>query len=116
ITIDDLPYDIEIGTWAKRWNLRKPTPATQHTPGTSRPPRYPDSDGWAHNPLGAEQMGSIFSAQGFEVPHAGVLLGRDSIAHGRPTTPPPTPTPPPAWPATRPKASARGAPPSAPAP
>lgn len=80
ITLDDLPHDIEIGTWSKRWNLRKPTPATQHTPGTGRPPRYPDSDGWANNPLGAEQLGSIFSAQGFEFPHVGVLFGRDFVA------------------------------------
>lgn len=80
VTIDDVPHDIEIGTWAKRWNLRTRTPATQHTPGTRRPDRYPDSDTWAHNPLGAEQMGSIFSAQGFEFPHVGVLFGRDFIA------------------------------------
>lgn len=80
VTIGDIPFDIEIGDWGKRWNLRSPTPADHPVPGTRTPPSYPNSDSWARNPLGSEQMGSLFSAQGFEFPHVGVLFGRDLIA------------------------------------
>lgn len=67
-SLDDIPYDIEIGGWRKRWNLRKAIDG------------YPKSDDWASKPDGAEQVGSIFTVQGFEFPYVGVLMGPDLVA------------------------------------
>lgn len=69
-SLDDVPYDIEIGGWRKRWNLRRAIDG------------YPKSDDWASKPEGAEQVGSIFTVQGFEFPYVGVLMGPDLIARG----------------------------------
>ena len=63
--IDDIPFDIEIGDWRKRWNLRK------------RIDGFPSADRWATDVSGAEQIGSVFTAQGFEFPCCGVLIGED---------------------------------------
>ena len=64
-SIDDVPFDITIGTWEKRWNLRHPIDG------------YPQASDWASNPTGAEQVGSMFTAQGFEFGRCGVLIGDD---------------------------------------
>lgn len=63
--IDDIPYDIEIDGWRKRWNLR------QNIDG------YPKDSLWASTPSGAEQVGSVFTAQGFEFGRCGVIMGAD---------------------------------------
>ena len=47
----------------------------------ARPPfssQYaPSADLWASHPMGINQVGCIFSAQGFEVDYIGVILGPD---------------------------------------
>ncbi|GIF14913.1 DNA/RNA helicase domain-containing protein [Actinoplanes teichomyceticus] len=75
-TLGELPFDIKIGDWKKHWNLRKPMGG------------YPKDDDWARNPKGAAQVGSIFTAQGFEFPRVGVIMGPDltwDAASGRMT-------------------------------
>ncbi len=64
-SINDVPYDIEIDGWRKRWNLR------QSIDG------YPKDSSWASVPAGAEQVGSVFTAQGFEFDRCGVIIGND---------------------------------------
>jgi hypothetical protein len=67
VVIEDVPTDITIGGWHKRWNLRKAIDG------------YPRDTAWAHDPRGAEQVGSIFTAQGFEFDRCGVILGPDLV-------------------------------------
>jgi uncharacterized protein len=64
-SIDDLDFDIVIGDWAKRWNLTKAIEG------------YPRDSDWASNPKGSKQVGSMFTAQGFEFGRCGVLIGAD---------------------------------------
>lgn len=63
--IEDIPYDIRIGNWQKRWNLRKPIGG------------YPKDTEWASKDSGAYQVGSVFTAQGFEFERCGVIIGPD---------------------------------------
>ncbi|WP_251801873.1 DNA/RNA helicase domain-containing protein [Paractinoplanes hotanensis] len=67
VTIEDVPHDISIDGWHKRWNLRQPVDG------------FPRDTAWAHNPRGAEQVGSIFTAQGFEFDRCGVIIGPDLV-------------------------------------
>ncbi|MGK5682203.1 DNA/RNA helicase domain-containing protein [Actinoplanes sp. URMC 104] len=67
ITIEDVPADISIEGWHKRWNLRKGIDG------------FPRDTAWAHDPRGAEQVGSIFTAQGFEFDRCGVIIGPDLV-------------------------------------
>lgn len=66
-SIDEVPYDIVEGEWKKRWNLRNKIDG------------YPSDVNWPLDPKGAEQVGSIFTSQGFEFDNVGVLLGRDFV-------------------------------------
>ncbi|MBU2668300.1 DUF2075 domain-containing protein [Actinoplanes bogorensis] len=67
VTIEEVPNDISIDGWHKRWNLRQPVDG------------FPRDTSWAHNPRGAEQVGSIFTAQGFEFDRCGVIIGPDLV-------------------------------------
>ncbi len=64
-SIDDVPHDIVLGDWRKRWNLRKGIDG------------YPADRSWAATPQGAAQVGSVFTAQGFEFRRCGVIIGPD---------------------------------------
>jgi len=64
-SIDDVPMDITIGDWSRRWNLRKPIDG------------FPRDTLWAHEKKGREQVGSVFTAQGFEFDRCGVIIGPD---------------------------------------
>ncbi|BCJ68114.1 DNA/RNA helicase domain-containing protein [Polymorphospora rubra] len=66
-TINDIPYDIDISGWQKRWNLRHSIDG------------FPRDTSWAHDPRGAEQVGSLFTAQGFEFDRCGVIVGPDLV-------------------------------------
>lgn len=66
-SIDEVPFDIVEGEWKKRWNLRNKIDG------------YPSDVNWPLDPKGAEQVGSIFTSQGFEFDNVGVLLGRDFV-------------------------------------
>ncbi|MEU2700167.1 MULTISPECIES: DUF2075 domain-containing protein [Micromonospora] len=65
----DLVPDIRIGPWSKPWNA-----------AGMRPPRgIPSSSFWAVDPDGFEQVGCIYTAQGFEYDWSGVILGPDLV-------------------------------------
>ena len=68
----DLYKDVKIGDWEMPWETNNVM---------ARPPfneRYaPSADLWASHPMGINQVGCIFSAQGFEVDYIGVILGPD---------------------------------------
>lgn len=66
--LSDVPMDIEIGDWRKHWNLR------QSIDG------QPKANDWATGDAGSDQVGSVFTAQGFEFPYCGVILGPDLVA------------------------------------
>lgn len=67
--------DVVIGDWKMPWNAK---------PEAARLARgIPKSSYWASDPGGLEQVGCIYTAQGFEYDYAGVIFGRDLVyRHG----------------------------------
>jgi uncharacterized protein len=64
-----LVEDVVIGTWRKPWNAK---------PDAGRlAPDIPPADLWATDSGGIEQVGCIYTAQGFEVDYIGVIWGKD---------------------------------------
>jgi hypothetical protein len=63
--------DVRIGDWSMPWNA-KPD-AAKLAPG------IPKSNYWATDPAGIDQVGCIYTAQGFEYDYAGVIFGRDLV-------------------------------------
>jgi len=64
-----LVNDVKIGTWEMPWNAR---------PDAGRlAPDVPPSNFWASNPNGINQVGCVYTAQGFEFDYVGVIVGRD---------------------------------------
>jgi DUF2075 family protein len=63
--------DVSIDGWSMPWNA-KPD-AAKLAPGT------PKSNYWATDPAGIDQVGCIYTAQGFEYDYAGVIFGRDLV-------------------------------------
>lgn len=61
--------DVEIEGWARPWNLR----------GDRAIGGAPPSALWATDPAGFGQVGCIYTAQGFEYDHAGVIIGPDFV-------------------------------------
>jgi hypothetical protein len=64
--------DVQIGDWHKPWNNKK---QTWHAgaPGTPF---------WASDPAGFEQVGCVYTAQGFEYDYSGVIIGPDLVWRG----------------------------------
>jgi DUF2075 family protein len=61
--------DIVVGQWRKPWNAR---------PEAGRLAKgIPPADLWATDPGGVNQVGCIYTAQGFEVDYIGVVWGKD---------------------------------------
>jgi hypothetical protein len=67
-----LVSDVVIGDWHKPWNNKKQT-SHAGAPGTPF---------WASDPAGFEQVGCVYTAQGFEYDYAGVILGPDLVWRG----------------------------------
>lgn len=68
--------DVRIGNWERPWN-RKPAEMLRH--GKGAPPvagEHPYTI-WATRPEGMEEVGCIYSAQGFEFDYVGVIFGKD---------------------------------------
>lgn len=65
----NLPRDVQIGTWAKPWNLK----------GDRAVGGAPPAALWATDPAGFGQVGCVYTAQGFEYDHAGVIIGPDLV-------------------------------------
>jgi uncharacterized protein len=67
-----LVADVQIGDWHKPWNNKKQT-AHAGAPGTPF---------WASDPAGFEQVGCVYTAQGFEYDYSGVIIGPDLVWRG----------------------------------
>lgn len=61
--------DVVIGEWRRPWDARPD--AKKLAPG------IPKASLWAHDPRGIDQVGCIYTAQGFEFDYVGVIFGRD---------------------------------------
>jgi uncharacterized protein len=62
--------DVRIGNWEMPWNAK---------PGRRLAPDIPIASLWATDPNGIEQVGCIYTAQGFEFDYIGVIFGKDLI-------------------------------------
>lgn len=63
--------DVVIGDFARPWNAR---------PDAARLARgIPKAPLWAHDPGGINQVGCIYTAQGFEFDYVGVIFGKDLV-------------------------------------
>ncbi len=67
----DLVKDVQIGNFAMPWETSDGVPYQKLTK------KYPRWFEWAYKPLGIEQVGCIYTAQGFEFDYAGVIIGGD---------------------------------------
>ena len=67
----DLVKDVQIGEFAMPWET------SDKVPYGKLPKKYPKWYEWAYKPLGIEQVGCIYTAQGFEFTYAGVIIGLD---------------------------------------
>jgi hypothetical protein len=66
-----LVADVVIGDYARPWNAK---------PDAARLKKgIPKASFWASDPGGIDQIGCIYTAQGFEFDYAGVLFGRDLV-------------------------------------
>jgi DUF2075 family protein len=70
-----LVEDVRIDGWSTPWNA-KPDAACLAA-------GIPKSDFWASDPGGLDQVGCIYTAQGFEFDYVGVIFGRDLVYRGR---------------------------------
>ena len=61
--------DVQIGAWARPWNLK----------GDRRVGGAPPAALWASDPAGFDQVGCVYTAQGFEYDWSGVVLGPDLV-------------------------------------
>lgn len=66
-----LKDDVVIGNYKRPWNAR---------PEAKRlAPDIPRASLWAHDPNGIDQVGCIYTAQGFEFDYVGVIVGPDLV-------------------------------------
>lgn len=70
-----LEHDVVLGDWSMPWNARPE--ATGLAAG------IPKSHYWASDPNGLEQVGCVYTAQGFEFDYVGVIFGRDLVYRPR---------------------------------
>jgi hypothetical protein len=64
-----LREDVKVGEFCRPWNAR---------PEASRLPKgIPKATLWAYDPKGIDQIGCIYTAQGFEFDYVGVIFGPD---------------------------------------
>ena len=61
--------DVQIGSWRRPWNA-KPGRKVKDVPAASY---------WATDPRGIDQVGCIYTAQGFEYDFGGVIVGDDLV-------------------------------------
>jgi uncharacterized protein len=66
-----LEPDVKVGDWSMPWNARD---------GVGRlGPGIPKSDFWASAKEGIDQVGCVYTAQGFEFDYVGVIFGPDLV-------------------------------------
>jgi len=66
-----LVYDVVIGDYRRPWNAR--SDAGRLAPG------IPKESLWAYQAGGLEQVGFVYTAQGFEFDYVGVIFGPDLV-------------------------------------
>jgi DUF2075 family protein len=66
-----LVSDVEVGAFRRPWNAKAYTGRLA--------PNIPQSNLWAYDPRGIDQVGCIYTAQGFEFDYVGVIFGRDLV-------------------------------------
>ncbi len=66
-----LPNDVIIGDYKRPWDAR---PEAKHLA-----PGIPPADLWAYDPNGINQVGCVYTAQGFEFDYVGVIFGKDLV-------------------------------------
>jgi hypothetical protein len=65
----DLVRDVRVGDWEMPWNAK---------PGARRlAANIPPADHWALDPGGLDQVGCVYTAQGFEFDYVGIIFGSD---------------------------------------
>jgi hypothetical protein len=64
-----LPRDVVIGDWSKPWNVK----------GDRGVGGYMSGELWAIDPKGFDQIGCVYTAQGFEYDWNGVIFGPDLV-------------------------------------
>jgi uncharacterized protein len=67
--------DVKIGSWARPWN-KKPRDMWRTRSGADPLSRHPYKL-WATMPASFDEVGCIYSAQGFEFDYVGVIVGAD---------------------------------------
>ena len=67
----ELEPDVRVGDWSMPWNAKSETGRLA--------PGIPKSDFWASDPRGIEQVGCVYTAQGFEFDYVGVIFGPDLV-------------------------------------
>lgn len=63
--------DVVIGTYRRPWNAQPDA--------TKLPKGVPKSNFWATDPAGVDQVGCVYTAQGFEFDYVGVIWGPDLV-------------------------------------
>jgi hypothetical protein len=66
-----LEPDVRVGDW---W-----MPCNAKADAARLGPRIPKSDFWASDPNGLDQVGCVYTAQGFEFDYVGVIFGPDLV-------------------------------------
>ncbi len=66
---DTLVHDVRIGDWTRPWNVK----------GDRAVGQAPASALWATMDGGFEQVGCVYTAQGFEYDYNGVIIGPDLV-------------------------------------
>ncbi len=67
----ELVPDVRVGEWSMPWNAK--SDAKRLGPG------IPKSDFWASAKEGIDQVGCVYTAQGFEFDYVGVIVGPDLV-------------------------------------
>ena len=67
---NELVPDVVIGDWSRPWNRKER--------GGEPPNRHPYTL-WATQPSGFDEVGCIYSAQGFEFDYCGIIIGDDLV-------------------------------------
>jgi len=67
--------DVKVDGWSMPWN------AKDNARGLAA--GIPKSNFWASDPGGLDQVGCVYTAQGFEFDYVGVIFGKDLVHRGR---------------------------------
>ncbi|MCK9305687.1 MAG: DUF2075 domain-containing protein, partial [Bacteroidales bacterium] len=63
--------DVHVGSYHRPWNAK--------SDAIHLKPNIPKASVWAYDPNGMNQVGCIYTAQGFEFDYVGVIFGKDLI-------------------------------------